>query len=146
MVCGRSQTTNYIAMLTREKQLLCTFTNNGDYSLLLSKISNFYTILEHKLFIFANVTNLKEYYLTYNVDCRNTTVGKFPNTISIHRKKMYNTLYTLNGMNRLITDENNGVFDKTYQLNWELYRNSLILTTDIGVKVVGLKLVDIVTM
>jgi hypothetical protein len=133
-------------MLTREKQLLCTFTNNGDYSLLLSKISNFYTILEHKLFIFANVTNLKEYYLTYNVDCRNTTVGKFPNTISIHRKKMYNTLYTLNGMNRLITDENNGVFDKTYQLNWELYRNSLILTTDIGVKVVGLKLVDIVTM
>jgi len=146
VVCGRSQTTNYIAMLTREKQLLCTFTNNGDYSLLLSKISNFYTILENKLFIFANVKNLKEYYLTYNVDCSNTTVGKFPNTISIHRKKMYNTLYTLNGMKRLITDENNGVFDKTYQLNWELYRNSLILTTDIGVKVVGLKLVDIVTL
>lgn len=130
----------------REKQLLCTFTNNVDYSLLLSKISAFYTILENKIFVFANVKNLKEYYLTYNVDCTQNTVGKFPNTISIHRKKMYNTLYTLNGMNKLITEENNGVFDKSYQLNWELYRNSLILTTDIGAKVVGLKLVDIISL
>jgi hypothetical protein len=49
-------------------------------------------------------------------------------------------------MNKLIADENNGVFDKTFQLNWELYRNSLILTTDIGVKVVGLKLIDIISV
>jgi hypothetical protein len=133
-------------MLTREKQLLCTFTNSQDYSLLLSRISEFYTIVENKIFIFANVKNLKEYYLTYNVDCSKNTVGKFPNTISIHRKKMYNTLYTLNAMNKLIADENNGIFDKTFQLNWELYRNSLILTTDIGAKVVGLKLVDIITL
>jgi hypothetical protein len=130
----------------REKQLLCTFSNNQDYSLLLSKITSFYTILENKIFIFANVKNLKEYYITYNVDYTQNTVGKFPNTISIHRKKMFNTLYTLNGMNKLIADENNGVFDKTFQLNWELYRNSLILTTDIGVKVVGLKLIDIISV
>lgn len=133
-------------MLTKEKQLLCTFTNNQDYSLLLSKISSFYTILENKVFVFVNVKNLKEYYLTYNVDCSKSTVGKFPNTISIHRKKMYNTLYTLNGMNKLIAEENNGIFDKSFQLNWELYRNSLILTTDVGVKVVGLKLVDIMIL
>ena len=130
----------------REKQLLCTFSNNQDYSLLLSKITSFYTILENKIFIFANVKNLKEYYITYNVDYTQNTVGKFPNTISIHRKKMFNTLYTLNGMNKLIADENNGVFDKTFQLNWELYRNSLILTTDIGVKVVGLKFIDIISV
>jgi hypothetical protein len=130
----------------REKQLLCTFSNNQDYSLLLSKITSFYTILENKIFIFANVKNLKEYYITYNVDYTQNTVGKFPNTISIHRKKMFNTLYTLNGMNKLIADENNGVFDKTFQLNWELYRNSLILTTDIGVKVVGLKLINIISV
>lgn len=133
-------------MLNRNKQLLCTFTNNIDYSLLFSEISNFYTILENKFFIFENVKNLKEYYLTYNVDCTQNKIGKFPNTISIHRKKIYNTLYTLNGMNKLIAEENNGIFDKIFQLNWELYRNSLILTNEIGVKVVGLKLVDIITL
>lgn len=133
-------------MLSREKQLLCTFTNNQDYSSLLSKIGSFYTVLENKIFVFVNSKNIKEYYLTYNVDCTKSTVGKFPNTISIHRKKMYNTLYTLNGMNKLIAEENNGIFDKSFQLNWELYRNSLILTTDIGVKLVELKLVDIVIL
>lgn len=130
----------------KEKQLLCTFTNSQDYSLLLSKISTLYTVIENKIFIFANVKNLEEYYLTYNVNYNQNIVSKFPNTISIHRKKMYNTLYTLNGMNKLIADENAGVFDKTFQLNWELYRNSLILTTDIGVKIVGLKLFDIITV
>jgi len=133
-------------MLMKEKQLLCTFTNSQDYSLLLSKIATLYTVIENKIFIFANVKNLEEYYLTYNVNYNQNIVSKFPNTISIHRKKMYNTLYTLNGMNKLITEENAGVFDKTFQLNWELYRNSLILTTDIGVKIVGLKLFDIITL
>ena len=133
-------------MLSKEKQLLCTFTNSVDYSSLLPEIASFYSILEKKIFVFANTANTREYYLTYNVNCTRNIGGKFPNTISIHRKKIYNTLYTLNGMNKLITEENSGVFDKTFQLSWELYRNSLILTTDTGLKIVGLKLVDIITL
>lgn len=132
-------------MLNKEKQLLCTFTNKTDYIVLISKLNKFYTILENKFFLFSNLKNSTEYYITYNVDCTKTIIGKFPNTISIHRKKMYNTLYTLNGMNKLIAEENSGVFDKTFQLNWEMYKNSLILTTDIGVKIVSLKLIDIIT-
>ena len=46
-------------------------------------------------------------------------------------------------MNKLIADENNGVFDKSFQLNWNLYKNSIILTNEIGVKIVSLKLFSI---
>jgi adenosyl cobinamide kinase/adenosyl cobinamide phosphate guanylyltransferase len=46
-------------------------------------------------------------------------------------------------MNKLIADENNGVFDKSFQLNWNLYKNSIILTNEIGVKIVPLKLFSI---
>ena len=46
-------------------------------------------------------------------------------------------------MNKLIVDENNGVFDKSFQLNWDFYKNSIILTNDIGVKIVPLKLFSI---
>ena len=46
-------------------------------------------------------------------------------------------------MNKLIADENNGVYDKNFQLSWELYKNSIILTNDIGVKIVPLKLFSI---
>ena len=46
-------------------------------------------------------------------------------------------------MNKLIADENNGVYDKNFQLNWDLYKNSIILTNDIGVKIIPLKLFSI---
>jgi hypothetical protein len=130
-------------MLNKEKQLLCTFSGNN-YKELIEKIKQFYTVVENKFFVFINLKNNKEYFITYNISSLNIENKKFPNTISIHRKKNYNTLYTLNGMNKLIVEENNGTFDKTFQLNWELYRNCLILTTDIGPKIVSLKLTEIV--
>lgn len=133
-------------MLNKDKQLLCTFTTNQEYKNLISKIFDFYTVSDNKIFVFKNTINLKEYFLTYNVNCQNRYETKLPNTISIHRKKNFNSLYTLNAMNKLIADENNGVFDKSFQLNWELYKNSLILTTDMGIKVVGLILVDIISL
>lgn len=132
-------------MLNKDKQLLCTFTTDQEYKDTIKKLLGFYIVIENRIFVFSNINNSKEYYLTYNVDCKSGNLKKFPNTISIHRKKNYNTLYTLNGMNKLITEENSGVFDKTFQLNWELYKNSLILTTDIGVKIITLKMIDIIS-
>lgn len=100
---------------------------------------------DNKIFVFANEKNLREIYLTFNIVKNIDSKIKYPNTISVHRKKQTNTLYTLNAMNRLIEDENNGVFDKTFQLNWELYQNSIILVADPGVKIVGLKLFSVLS-
>jgi len=60
------------------------------------------------------------------------------NTISIHRKKETNTLYTVNALNEVIRRVNNGVLDKTYQLDWSHYQNSFILTDDSGYRVIEL--------
>jgi hypothetical protein len=49
-------------------------------------------------------------------------------------------------MNKLIADENNGVFDKNFQLSWDLYKDSIILINEIGVKIVPLKLFNIVSI
>ena len=125
-----------------QKQLLCTFANSLNYIDVLKEIPNQYTLIDNKIFVFANETNLRELYLTFNVE-KNDRNNRFKGTISIHRKKQTNTLYTLNAMNKLIADENNGVFDKSFQLNWELYKNSIILTNEIGVKIVPLKLFSI---
>ena len=95
--------------------------------------------------MFNNEKNNNELYLTYNILNSEFARKKLPNTISIHRKKQTNTLYTLNAMNKLITEENNGVFDKTYQLNWEYYNNSLIITNEISVKIIPLKIFDIIS-
>lgn len=125
-----------------QKQLLCTFSNSSQYTTTLSEIPKQYNLIDNKIFIFANENNLRELYLTFNVE-KNNQNNRYKGTISVHRKKQTNTLYTLNAMNRLIEDENNGVYDKNYQLNWELYKNSIILTNDVGVKIVPLKLFSI---
>lgn len=122
-----------------QKQLLCTFSNSSQYTSVISEISRQYKLVDNKIFIFANENNLRELYLTFNVE-KGEQNNRYKGTISVHRKKQTNTLYTLNAMNRLIEDENNGVYDKNFQLNWELYKNSIILTNDIGVKIIPLKL------
>ena len=109
-----------------KKQLLCTFSTIEEYKNLINEIRNFYNVNGNKLFLFNGVKLPKSIYITYNVDVEeNTHFPKFPNTIGLHRKKQTNTLYTLNAMNKLITEENGGVFDNKFQLNWELYSTAL---------------------
>lgn len=127
----------------KNKQLLCTFTNSKEYTNILEEIRNFYSI-NGKIFVLCNNNNPKELYVTYNVELDGSQ-SKFKNTISVHRKKDTNTLYTLNAMNKLIAEENGGVFDKTFQLDWNLYRNSIILTSEVSVKIVSVKIFDIIS-
>ena len=128
-----------------KKQLLCTFTNSKEYNDTIQEIKNFYGIIHGKIFLLCNANNPKELYATYNVELIDNTPLKFRSTISVHRKKETNTLYTLNAMNKLIAEENGGVFDKTFQLDWNLYKNSIILTGEVSVKIVSVKIFDIIS-
>jgi len=68
-----------------------------------------------------------EYVVTYNVDQGN--INSIPdNTILVHRKKESNTLYTINALNELIKKLNNGVVDTSYQIDWQHYKNCILLT------------------
>ena len=62
----------------------------------------------------------------------------------VHRKKESNTIYTINALNRLIKELNGGKEDKSYQVNWNDYRNSIILTDGEGYKTMATKLFRIV--
>lgn len=125
------------------RQLLCTFSTSTDFRKTIEEILDFYEVYSKRVFAFSNTQNPKEVFLTYNVVNMQRDAPKFPNTILIHRKKQTNTLYTLNAMNRLIEEEN-GSLDKTYQVNWSLYENSLIITGDISVRIIPLKIHSVV--
>lgn len=127
-----------------KRQLLCTFCNYTDYKKTVNEIVNFYKLKSQKIFIFSNEKNEKELYITYNVYIRDESYKKYQNTISIHRKKQTNTLYTLNSLNKIIMDENGGVLDKKYQIQWNLYENCLIITVDDFIKIIPIKLFDII--
>lgn len=127
------------------RQLLCTFSDSVSLKQEIEHINEFYDVYNGRMFIFYNTKNPKELYITYNVLL---IVGvefqKLPKTISIHRKKQTNTLYTLNALNQLVKDENNGVLDSKFKINWEYYRDSLIITNDITIKIIPIKIFDII--
>ena len=119
-------------------QLLCTFAHRKDLDLISDYITKSYTVAERRIFVFSDADNKSDLYLTYNIERGAFT--KTPNTISIHRKKETNTLYTVNALNTIIVKANNGVLDKTFIINWETYRNTLLLTSDNDLRPIPLEL------
>jgi hypothetical protein len=127
------------------RQLICTFSNPSSYKKVSDNIFQFYNIHNSKVFVFVNEKNDNELFLTYNIINKEVKIPKFPSTISIHRKKLTNTLYSLNALNKLIEEENNGVFDRTFIIQWELYKNSFIITGDISIRIIPIKIFDIIS-
>jgi|TARA_R110000823_G_scaffold3888_11_gene14775 hypothetical protein len=114
-------------------QLLCTFTNTKALSKSVDRIIDAYDILYNKLFVLRNESDTRELMCTYNIDSSGD-IAILPDTISLHRKKQTNTLYTINALNECIKNSNNGLLDNTFQLQWESYRNSILLTNDSGLR------------
>lgn len=128
-----------------KRQLLCTFSNVKSFKQIIEDIKKFYTVYNNRFFVFTNVASPDEVFVTYNILNVGRDFPKFPNTISIHRKKQTNTLYTLNAMNQIIKDENGGVFDKTYSIQWNLYSDVLIVTGSPSVRTLPIRLLEIVS-
>tara|TARA_R100000234_G_scaffold104637_1_gene74516 strand:- start:251 stop:652 length:402 start_codon:yes stop_codon:yes gene_type:complete len=123
--------------------LLCTFTNPREKRKTLDLIIDKYDILYNKIFLLKNVDNDRELMCTYNISI-DENYSELDNTILLHRKKQTNTLYTINALNSLIQVLNNGVLDTTYQLDWENYRNTMLLTNDEGLKRIETEVEDII--
>lgn len=117
-------------------QLLCTFAHQKDLELVIDYIAQSYDVTEHRAFVFSNESMPSELFVTYNVAA---STRRTPNTISIHRKKETNTLYTVNALNAIIRRANNGVLDKTFRIDWQVYENSLILGDDVDLRHIYLK-------
>lgn len=108
-------------------RLLCTFVDPQKVDSLVEELQNRYTILYNKMFVLDIVDRTNEVCLTYNIDHGNVT-SIAENTILVHRNKFYNVLYSINSLNALIKKLNNGVLDNKYPINWQDYKNSILLT------------------
>lgn len=124
-------------------KLLCTFTPEESVDNLLNYIIKQYALTSNKVFVLYIKSN-NEYVITYNLDSINSNM--LDNTISVHRKKESNTLYTLNGLNEIVKALNNGIVDPKFPINWIHYRNSVILTREGELKILKTKLYKIIDL
>ena len=125
-------------------RLFCTFTQLDDLDTLIYEVSNSYDILYKKIFVLQVKSN-EEYVITYNVDQGN--ISSIPkNTILVHRKKETNTLYTINALNTLIKNLNNGIVDTKFPIDWQHYRNCILLTQHNELKQLNTKIYKIIDL
>ena len=127
-------------------RLYCTFTTVDEYEEVANTIQTSYVILFDKLFVLESLDGEKVM-LTYNVDMNNSARDSMMNnTILVHRKKQTNTLYTINALNEVIKSLNNGVLDKSFAVNWNDYRNCILLIQTEGFNRIDTKIKEIINL
>ena len=137
---------DFDSITTRDvnNKLFCTFTDLEGLDILINELTKAYSIMYNKMFV-LHVKSTDEYVVTYNVEQGN--VEAIPqNTILVHRKKETNTLYTINALNDLIKKLNGGVVDPSYRVNWQHYKNCILLTNHNELKQLNTKVYKIVEL
>ena len=125
-------------------RLLVSFTNSSELDDLISEITSTYSILYKKIFV-LEIVNTEDLVISYNIEQGN--VSTIPdNTILVHRKKESNTLYTINALNELIKKLNGGVVDTSYKIDWQHYRNCILLTQHNELKQLNTKIHKIIEL
>ena len=126
-------------------QLVCTFVKKYQVDTTLNNISNLFELYNNKVFLIKAEGIDNELILSYNV-ILNERKDFLPNSIMVHRKKDTNTLYTINALNELIITLNNGILDKKYSIEWERYRDTLMLKKPEGFKTFKIKTTNVYSM
>ena len=128
-----------------KSQLLCSFTTKDNLDETVKKITDAYSIVFNKVYVLQNENNVNELICTYNVDTQNgVDYNKVKGTISLHRKKHSNTLYTINALNEVVANLNNGIIDSKFIVPWENFQNTLLITNTEGLNKISTRIYKII--
>ena len=128
-------------------QLLCTFTTQFNLEQTIRDITKNFKIVFDKIYVLQNEEKPKELICTYNVNQDDDIdFNLVKNTISLHRKKITNTLYTINALNELIKLINNGVLDTSYQVEWDMYKNMILISNKDGLSRIPTRILKIIDL
>ena len=128
-----------------KNKLFCTFSPKDRLEEVLDTIKSEYTIMYGKIFVLESEES-DEFLCTYNIEVQNGTTKVLPNTILLHRKKETNTLYTINSLNVLIKTLNEGILDTNYRIDWQNYKNTVLLTQGEDLRKLSTKIHKIVNI
>ena len=126
-------------------QLLATFTTKTDLDKTIENIKGAYTIAFSKIYVLQNEDSVTELICTYNVDLEaGADYNDVKGTISLHRKKHSNTLYTINALNEVVANLNNGIVDSKFIVPWENFKNTLMVTNSDGLNKINTRIYKII--
>jgi len=125
-------------------QLICVFSIENELDYTVSMISKTYDVIYKRIFILS-IELSNEFICSFNIE-KGNTMKQLPGSMLVHRKKESNTLYTINSLNALIKQENNGVVDSKFIVNWNDYKNSFLVTSNNELKILKTKVYQIINL
>lgn len=125
-------------------QLLCTFTTREELQNTLQQIRETYHIVYNYIYVLQNKGNLDELFISYNIDTSIRPQYPLRDTILVHRKKQSNTLYTINALNELVKEENGGKLDPSFEIDWDKFKNCIIVTNTEGTKKISTRIYEVI--
>jgi hypothetical protein len=128
-----------------KNKLFCTFSPKDKLEEVLDTIKSEYVIMYGKIFVLESEDS-DEFLCTYNIEVQDRTTKVLPNTILLHRKKETNTLYTINSLNLLIKSLNEGILDTSFRIEWQNYKNTVLLTQGEDLRKLSTKIYKIVNL
>ena len=119
--------------------LLASFIPSADENRIISEIEHIAATVEltnNLIFLLSLPDDPDRKIITYNAVLeRGRPLNSRLFTMRVHRKKVSNTLYTINALNAAVALENNGETGRHLKLNWDNYQNSIMLLTGRDLKV-----------
>ena len=113
----------------KDTLLLATFCKARNVRTTIDLIMDNFELVGNKIFVLQDESDKFKKILTYNIVKGDTLFSNIvKNTISLHRKKDINSLYTLNALNEVIRSQNNGELDEKFSVDWEDYNNTVLVT------------------
>ena len=113
--------------------LLASFVVTDKDEIVTEEVTNIienYSLTNNIVFVLEDVSNPDNKIITYNaVVPKGQKLNSRLFTMRVHRKKQTNTLYTINALNAAIAKQYDGKTGKDLKLDWEYYRDSLLITT-----------------
>lgn len=129
-----------------DTSLFCTFTTIDNLDHTISAITQKYKLFRN-LYVLENLDNPEQAIITYNIfkyEIARTDII-IPTTIHVHRKKLTNTIYTINALNHFIANKNSGKYGIEYRIDWEEIRNCILVNAYNNLKVIPTKLQKVIS-
>jgi hypothetical protein len=120
-------------------QLLCLFTIKEELDSSIDFILTNYILTNSNVFILESKVRPEEAFITFNVEKGSAAIPSQWKTILVHRKKLSNTIYTINALNEVVKSKTGGQLNNSYMIDWEEYRNCILTTANSGYKKIPTK-------
>ena len=134
--------------MSRERGiLLASFLTTDDDEKVQAEVEfivNNINITNNYIFLLEDKSDSSKKILTYNaVVKKGQPFNPRLYTMRVHRKKQTNTLYTINALNKAVSEQHDGQTGKHLKLDWTVYENCILLTSGRELKKIPLEVTKI---